>query len=341
MKKFVIILIIYFISNNLYANNLFESFFFEVEFSSNNIEEKKIQIINELKHESIKIIFKKTLLNKNYKNIKNNLTTELINTFIKNIIINDEKIINNNYQSKIKINFEKKKIIDYFRKNKIPYLEYHPENFLLIIYEEDEINNNLFTKNNNFYSYIIDNPQINNIFLIPNLDVNDRYLLNKTDIKKKDVQKINSFSNKYKSNQVIIVNVIKKENIQKYDLFLYSDGVILEKKLTFEDFKYEIFFDKIEKEALNLWKEINKIQNQSLNFLNCNLSFFNIFELKEIRVNLNKISIIESLNIKSLSYKNIEYDIFYYGDYNILINILDLNNLIIHNENSNCKIGLK
>ena len=92
---------------------------------------------------------------------------------------------------------------------------------------------------------------------------------------------------------------------------------------------------------MNLWKEINKIQNQSLNFLKCNLSFFNIFELKEIRVNLNKISIIESLNIKSLSYKNIEYDIFYYGDYNILINILDLNNLIIHNENSNCKIGLK
>ena len=341
MKKFLIILIIYFISNNLYANNLFESYFSEVEFSSNNIEEKKLQIINELKHESIKIIFKKTLLNKNYKNIKNNLSTELINTFIKNIIIDDENIINNNYQSKIKINFEKKKIINYFRKNKLPYLEYHPENFLLIIYEEDEINNNLFTKNNNFYSYIIDNPQINNIFLIPNLDVNDRYLLNKSDIKKQDVQKITNFSNKYKSNQVVIVNVIKKENKQKYDLFLYSNGVILEKKLTFEDFKYEIFFDKIKKEAMNLWKEINKIQNQSLNFINCNLSFFNIFELKEIRVNLNKISIIESLNIKSLSYKNIEYDIFYYGDYNILINILDLNNLIINNENLNCKIGLQ
>ena len=87
------------------------------------------------------------------KKLINKLSEDLINTFIKNIIINDEKIINNKYISKIKINFDKKKIIDFFRLNKIPYVEYHPKKFLLIIYDENELNNNLFTKNNNYYKY--------------------------------------------------------------------------------------------------------------------------------------------------------------------------------------------
>ena len=42
-----------------------------------------------------------------------------------------------------------------------------------------------------------------------------------------------------------------------------------------------------------------------LNFLNCKINYFNMFELKEIRNNLNNVSIIKNLNIKKLSYKNI------------------------------------
>ena len=57
-------------------------------------------------------------MNENYNKINNYLTEDLINTFIKNIIINDEKIINNKYISKIKINFDKKKIINFFRLKK-------------------------------------------------------------------------------------------------------------------------------------------------------------------------------------------------------------------------------
>ena len=53
------------------------------------------------------------------------------------------------------------------------------------------------------------------------------------------------------------------------------------------------FLKILENETLNLWKQINKIQNETLNFLNCEISYFNMFELKEIRKNLNNVSIIK------------------------------------------------
>ena len=64
-------------------------------------------------------------------------------------------------------------------------------NFLLIIYEINELNENLFTKNNNYYSYYKKNFKNNNLFKIPNLDINDRFILKKEDIKNKDLNKIN------------------------------------------------------------------------------------------------------------------------------------------------------
>ena len=104
-------LIIFFISfnNYVYCNNLFDTPFYNVEFTSENIEEDKIQAINKIKIKSISSILKNALSEKDYLHINNQLTDDLINTFIKNIIINDEKIINNKYLSKIKINFDKKR----------------------------------------------------------------------------------------------------------------------------------------------------------------------------------------------------------------------------------------
>ena len=46
------------------------------------------------------------------------------------------KIIDDKYYAEIKINFNKTKIINYFRKNKISYVEYFPKKILLIILEK-------------------------------------------------------------------------------------------------------------------------------------------------------------------------------------------------------------
>tara|TARA_Y100000816_G_C25763777_1_gene401125 strand:+ start:98 stop:430 length:333 start_codon:yes stop_codon:yes gene_type:complete len=110
MKIFILIFFLILFSKNVYSNNIFNTLFYNIEFSSENIENDKIQAINKIKTKSILSILKNALSEKDYLDVNNQLTDDLINTFIKNIIINDEKIINNKYISKIKVNFDKKKL---------------------------------------------------------------------------------------------------------------------------------------------------------------------------------------------------------------------------------------
>ncbi len=340
MKILILILILIYICKNANSTNLFDTSFYNIEFNSNNIEENKIKKIKSIKTESIKSIFKKTLNEYYYEEVNNNLTEDLTNTFIRNVIINDEIIINDKYKSKIKVNYNKKKIIDYFRSKKIPYVEFHPDKFLLIIYENDKIDDNLFSKNNKYYKYINNNLEINNFFQIPNLDINDRFILKKEDISNRDLNKINNFSKKYKSIENIIVIIHNDESNPTYDLILNSNGNILEKKLLLKKYEMNIFFQEIQNQTLNLWKLLNEIQNKKLNNIVCRVSYFNIMELKEIRNNLRNVSIINDLNIREISYRNIIYDINYYGNLNILLKIFKLNKLKISNNQNECIIRL-
>ena len=119
-----------------------------------------------------------------------------------------------------------------------------------------------------------------------------------------------------------------------------SNGNILEKKLILNKNEMDLFYNKLENETINLWKQLNKIQNENLNILNCEIIYFNIFELKEIRYNLSNVSIINNLNIKKLSYKSISYEIYYYGNFDILFNIFELNKLKINYNDNKCTIRL-
>ena len=340
MKYIFFIIITILTSKYLYSKDLFNTSFYDVDFISNDIENEKIKKINQIKKISIAKILNQTLQKNDYNKIFKLLSDDLINTFIKNIVINDEKIINDKYLSKIKINFNKKIIINYLREKKIPYVEYYPSKFLLIIYEEGEINNNLFSKNNNFYRYLFENNQVNNIFTFPKLDINDRFILKKDDIKNTNIEKIKLFSKKYNLGDVIIVVAQINKEEANYKLVLFSDGLILEKKLNFKKYKFDEFFKILENETLNLWKKINSIENTSLNYLNCKVKYFNMLELKEIRKKLNKVSNIQNLTIKSLSYKYINYEIYYYGSTKILFKLFELNKLKINNLDTSCTIKL-
>ena len=341
MKVLIIITILLLSNKYVYSNNLFDTSIHDVNFISNNIENTKIIKINEIKKKSLLNILKKTLSNEKYDELLTYLSDDLINSFIKNVIINDEKIISNKYFSRIKINFNKKKIVEFYRKKNIPYVEYYPEKFLLIIYEEDEISENLFTKNNNFYFYYNQNIETNSLFKIPNLDINDRFILKKEHIKNRDYEKISKFSKKYKLEEIIIV--IAKSNSKKtsFELILLSEEKIIEKKFLLNQHEYETFFKILKSETLNIWKIINSIQNNSINMINCKINYFNNLELKEIRKNLDNVSIIQNLNIKSLSFKNIEYDIYFYGNLKILNNIFKMNKLDLNESKNQCIIRLK
>lgn len=339
MKVFFIIFIIL-ITKYSHSNNIFETPFYNVEFVSNNIEDEKINRINQIKIKSILDIFKNSLTINEANKIINNLSEDLTNTFIRNIIVSDEKIINDKYFAKIKINFEKKKIINYYRDNELSYVEYIPNKFLLIINEESIINDNLFSEKNNFYQYLKNNLQYTNLFKIPNLDINDRFILSKNDLINNNYEKIIKFRKKYKIDDLIVISSKNNNNITIYNMQLYSNAKLFQKKMILKKNDYETFFKLLSKESLNAWKDINKIQNNTLSFINCKISYFNMQELKEIRKKIKNISVIKTINVKSLSYKNIEYDIYFYGNLNILNNLFNLNKLKIDKKADYCKIKL-
>tara|TARA_B100000989_G_C19476854_1_gene443317 strand:- start:44 stop:1069 length:1026 start_codon:yes stop_codon:yes gene_type:complete len=340
MKNIILIIILVFIQKNAYCNNLFNTPFYNVEFTSNNIEKDKIKEINKIKTRSILFIFNKILNNEDYIKINKYLTDDLINTLIKNIVINDEKIINDKYLSNIKINYNKQNIIEFLRSKKIAYVEFYPDKFLLIILEKQEIGNNLFTKNNSYYEYFNKKLRSNNFFKIPNLDINDRYRLKDHHIIDRDDKKINSFSKKYNSYDNLVVISKTNKNSVSYELILYSDEKVLEKKFYINEKDMKLFYELLLSETLNMWKKINQIQNETINVLNCKINYYNLLELKEIRENLKNVSVIKNITLTRLKYKKTEYDIYYFGNLKILFKILKLNKLKINYNNSKCSIRL-
>ena len=111
MKKYIVFIIINILIYNktTHCQSLFDTSYYEIDFISNKIEDTKLEKIRNIKTKSFINILKKTLEEEQYKKISKSISEGLINTFIRNIIINDEKIINNKYYSTIKINFDKKK----------------------------------------------------------------------------------------------------------------------------------------------------------------------------------------------------------------------------------------
>lgn len=339
MKTLIIITLFLLIPTLAISKSLFDTDFHEVKFSSENIEDDKIKKINNIKFDSLRNILNNILIKEDFKNLQKNLDEDLINIFIKNIVIENEKIINNNYSSNIKINFSKKKIINYLRSKKIPYVEFIPDEMLIIIYEQNLISKELFSKTNTHYNFLLKNNF--DFYKLPNLDVNDRYLLNYTDIENKNIKKIKNFLNKYSKDEVIIVLVNDYNNI-KYSIDLFLDNEIIElSPISIEKINYNTFFFNLKNIILDKWKIQNKIQNDNLSYLYCHIKFFNLLELKQIKKNIEDISVIEKISLKNITYGNNIYKITYFGNNKILFKLFELNGIKIIVDDNHCKVYLK
>ena len=339
MRIFLILLILFF-SKNVLSNSLFDSDFYEVNFKSNNIENDKLIKIRDIKFKSINKIFNNILIENDYKFIKRKIDENLINTFIKNIIIEDEKIINNNYYSKIKVNYNKNSIIFFLRKLNLSYVENLPSQMLIIVFEKNLLKETFLSKTDIHYEYLMN---INNSFFkIPKLDINDKYLLSNININNNYITNLDNIVEKYSSSNTILLFVDNKKNKIQYDIYLYSDND-LSNILSLEYSKYDFnnLFSNIEYSILNEWKIKNRIQNRDINKTYCEIRYYNLRELKEIRKYLNNISIIKNIKLKKISYKVNYYDILYYGNDNNLINLFKLNKLNLKFNNNICKISLK
>ena len=257
--------------------------------------------------------------------------------------INQEKIVNNNYFALIKINFNKDLIINYFIKNKINFIEHFPKKFLILIFEENNLESILLTKKNSYYKYLL-NSEINlfsNIFLIPNLDFNDRYIFNKENFENNRIYQINKLNSKYKTDYQVLVHSIKKNDIYYIRIFLIhknNEYLIDEKKI--KKLNIKNFYLNIYSSVLDKWKELNQIDTNFTNTLDCKININNIHELKFVRNLLISNRIIKNLDLKSIMLNENIYNIVYFGNIDVFKKSLERVRLNLFIKNNKCNIQL-
>ena len=345
MKTLLIsILLITLISKIAYASNLYDTDYYNVNFVSNNIEDYKINQIEKIKLKSINKILEDILIAEDYNEIYKILNIDTINMFVKNISIEDEIIINNNYSSNIKINFSKKKLINYLRNNKISYVDFIPSNFFTIILEKDELNQNTISKNNKIYKFLLLNKINNHFFKIPNIDSNDKYLMNNINIKIDDntYPEIENILNKYKEKNALIL-ILNKINLNtEYTLYIFTEGrLYLIDKFIFDDYKIDELLIHVKSLVVNNWKIHNKIDNTKIASINCNINYFNLLELKKIKQLISDVSNIKKINLQKISINNNEYELIFYGNFKMLRLLFLKKRLNIVVDDSECNISLK
>ena len=342
MRYIYIFLLIILISKNLFSSNIFETYEYELNFSSNNINLLKENKINEIKLKSFENLIKRILTKKNLKKIKLN-DINFINSFVLNYKINNEKIINNNYFANLKINFNEKLIINYLIENKIEFINKIPNKFLIIIKEQNNLKTHIFSDENNYYKFL--KSSINELHIkylqIPNLDFNDRFVFNEYHFKNDIFEQNNILNKKYGTRYQILINSIHKKNIIIHDVYLfYNNQKYFVTKIPTNNLNYDKFFNLILSNVINKWKEINQINTSLNNTIDCKVNINNINELRYVR-NLLKSNILTiDINLKTIELNNNVYSILFIGDIEKFIDSLELIRLKLSYHNNLCNIEL-
>ena len=112
------------ISSTCYSNNLFESKYNKIEFKSKDIQNTKNNKFQELQITNLKIILKNILTNEGYKKIRNKIDGNFTDKLVKNILIENELILENMYSANVKINYDQDLILQFLRNNKLSFIDY-------------------------------------------------------------------------------------------------------------------------------------------------------------------------------------------------------------------------
>ena len=344
MKLFItLVLLNTFFAKNIIAKNfIYESSFFDINIVTENISDDKTYEIEKIKNLSLVKILKYILDNNNIKKINNkvDLRSE-VNFLIRNINIENEFISKKQYSAKIKINFDYNEIIELLRKHKVNYSDIESDNLLLLAYEDKPLVKFGLSKNNSFYKKINKKYGLIN-FKIPDLSLNDRFILPYNKIEKINIDKLSKISQKYSTNYAIVVN-FKNDNLTNFlTISIYS---LKENKIVyrynFKNLKNQNYEDKFITVIDNWWKTINFIDNSIINKETCIIKNSNIHELYFIISKIEKISQIKSIRLININLGKNIYEIIYYGDFPTLSIKLKKNKILNEiDSKNNCSLFL-
>ena len=326
-----IFLLFIFYTTILFSKNIFDTNFYNIEKFTENITKTKEQEINKIKLESLKNILDKILLNNDKKIFFKKFDFDKdIQRIVKNIIIEDELIIQNKYIANVKINFDNKEIIQLLRNYKINYTDISSNNFLVISSFSDEFDKYGLSNKNLFYQlnkYNLKNQLINISF--PDLSANDRFILPVKKILDKDIKAFTKISNKYDVNHVFLLN-IKKDYNDSYslDISLFSVENRYFEILTLKDIEdYNIIYDEFVSFIISWWKSTNLVNNKIITSIDCNIKSKNYSDLINIKKTISNLNQFKSINLKIIDLNNNFEEVIFYGEYEIFRKSLLQNNV--------------
>ncbi len=341
MKFVVYLIVILFFIDPVSSKELLNSREYKIEFYSKNIKEKKQEIIDEIKYDSFNKIIISFITNDEYNKLNKIIDIEFINKFVFSIDIYEEKINNNTYTAKIKVNYDNSKIIDFLINHKINFISYEPEEYLLIIFDQKLFSEKILSKDNRFYRFLSDNKFKYKYFQLPNLDINDRFIINKEDFFLKKIKHYDELINKYKNTNIILIHSVSESN--KTKIYSYVNEFNNFKKLDDVSYKiidYEFFFNSLHNKALDYWKNKNNVNPSLINNLNCKIKTINLSELKAIKDIINKNKMINRIEPNEISYNNSNYKLVYFGKFDILVKSLKKDKIQISLLDNSCNIKI-
>jgi len=339
MRIIKYIVIAWFLTNYTFSKDLYYSDEYEIQFSSENIKLKKEEFINSIKQVSFKKLTNSLLTDYEYEKLNNITTIELINNFLFSLNINEEKINNKNYSSKIQITYDKSKIINFLINNNINFIPYEPEKFLIIVFDQKLFSEKILSKENKFYEYLFLNKSKYEYFDIPNLDINDRYIIKKEDFLSKKIKNHEQLVNKYKYKNILLVHSITDLNGVKINSYVYKNYTFqLIDNIYLSEINYELFFNNLHNKVLNYWKNHNIVHSSNINNITCRIKTLNLIELKKIKEIINNNNIIKKINANSIAYNDSTYNLLFYGNLDILINSLYKDKLELNSYKDKCNI---
>ncbi len=312
-----------------------------LNFSSKNIMKKKEEKINDIKYDSFNKILTSLLTNDEYIKLNKIIDINFINKFVYGIDINEEKINNDTYFSKTKIAYDNSKIINFFISNNIDFIPYEPEKYLIIIFDQRLFSEKILSPENTYYKFLKDNKIKYQYFSLPNLDINDRYIIQKEDFLLKKINKYNELINKYNNENILLVHSVA--NNSKIDIYsyIYEDNIFRSlNNYSYEKNDYEFFFNNLQIKILDYWKNKNIVNTSLLSELRCTIKTLNLVELKTIKKIIYKNKMIRQIKANNISYNSSMYELLYYGNLNILVKSLNKEKIHLELNDNLCEIKI-
>ena len=191
---------------------------------------------------------------------------------------------------------------------------------MLIIFDQKLFSEKILSKENKFYKYLLLNKNKYETFSIPNLDINDRFIIKKDDFLLKKIKNFEQLNNKYKYENILLVHSITDLNGVKINSYVYKNYNFLEiDNITFSEIDYEKFFNNLHSKTINHWKNENIVYSSKINKITCRIKTLNLIELKKIKEIIKKSIIVKQINTNVITYNNSTYDLLFYGNLDILI----------------------